>query len=157
MFSCPALAAGHLTNRQSNIRNKDFCAPPQSRSCYPPLILKGGGLEISGQRLISSNAKTKSKAYFLSVKLFSFLKIVRYFEEKKWIFVIFFDLFIFNFFFYRFIYFFVHLFIFNIIIFFRRVVCCIFFLDFFDFQNFWPMEFFETFWFFFNVFSFPNY
>ena len=43
-----------------------------SRSGYhpPPLILKRDGLKSAGRRLISSNGKTKRKAFFGNKKLF---------------------------------------------------------------------------------------
>ena len=38
-------------------------APAVSRSGYPPRILKQGGLESSGQRLITSTGKNKRIAF----------------------------------------------------------------------------------------------
>ena len=53
----------------SKIRHKDFRLSfvlcPLSRSGYPPWILKRGGLENSGRRLISSNGKTKIKPSYI--------------------------------------------------------------------------------------------
>ena len=49
------------------IRHKDYrpFVHPPSRLCYPPWILKRGGLESSGQRLISSVGKTKRIAFII--------------------------------------------------------------------------------------------
>ena len=41
-------------------------APPVPRTGDPPWILKQGGQEISGGKLISSNGKTKIKAFFIA-------------------------------------------------------------------------------------------
>ena len=44
-----------------------------SRSRYPPWILKRGGLESSGKRLITLNSNTKIRAFFSQqLKIFSF-------------------------------------------------------------------------------------
>ena len=54
----------------SNIRNKDLRPPlfvlrqAQGPAPLPPCILKWGGLESSGGRLISLNSKTKSRGMF---------------------------------------------------------------------------------------------
>ena len=57
-----------LSLLDSYIRHKDFRLPSVLclpwRSCYPPWILKRGGLESSGQRIISSMGKTKRTAFF---------------------------------------------------------------------------------------------
>ena len=55
-----------LTMSESNIRHKNLHAPPWRHCCPNPWILKRGGLEISGQRVISSNGKTKKKTIFSS-------------------------------------------------------------------------------------------
>ena len=70
-----------------------FCRPVRpSHSLYPPWILKLVGLEISGQRLISCNVKTKR----ISVCLFSafFLLVFQIFERKKLWFAIILQLFL---------------------------------------------------------------
>ena len=46
-----------ILDRRTSVRS--FVRP--SRSWYPPCILKGGGLESSGQRLISLNGQTKGR------------------------------------------------------------------------------------------------
>ena len=74
----------------SKIRKKGSCPATTttvvySRSGDPTRILKRGGLESSGQVLISSSRKTKSMAYFL-VKLLAykfFLRIFQNFWVKK--------------------------------------------------------------------------
>ena len=68
LFAKTHFTSQYLLNRWiSNIRHNDFRPPsfrPPSRSRYPPWILKRGGLESSGRRLISLTSKTKRIAYF---------------------------------------------------------------------------------------------
>ena len=60
--------------QESNIRHKDFRSSRLRpwRSDHPPWILKRGGLESSGQRLISSIGKTKIIAFFFGPFFFNF-------------------------------------------------------------------------------------
>ena len=55
---------------ESKIRKWESCSAPvdvcMSRSGYTPWIQKRGGLESSGQRLISSFGKTQKIAFFFS-------------------------------------------------------------------------------------------
>ena len=85
-------------SQESNIRYKESCpalaaaaaASPVSRSGDPTWILKQGGLESCGQRLISSIGKTKGIALFY---FFFFLRQKNIFQKKKketkWFFEIF--------------------------------------------------------------------
>ena len=74
----------------SYIRKKESCPAPAavSRSGYPPWILKRGGLESSGQKLISSFGKTKRIAF-----LYFFFGKKKYFQNFQifWKKVIFWD------------------------------------------------------------------
>ena len=53
-----------------------------SHLCYPPWILKLGGLESSGQRLISWNGKTKRIALFFSFLANIFLSSSIFFSSS---------------------------------------------------------------------------
>ena len=54
-----------------NIRHKDFRACVLLRNACATWILKRGGLDSSGQRLISLNRKTKRRAFFWRKNIFS--------------------------------------------------------------------------------------
>ena len=54
--------------RKEKYRPATTPAAPMSRSGYPPWILKRGGVESSGRRLISSIGKTKRIAFFFCKK-----------------------------------------------------------------------------------------
>ena len=68
---------------KSNTRLKDFPAPPfcLSRSDHTPWILKQGGRESSGQRIISSIGKTKKIALFSVFKK----KVLDFFEKNRFL------------------------------------------------------------------------
>ena len=75
--------------KQLEIRNSVLLLLSMSRSGFPPRILKRGGPESSGQRLISSFGKTKGNSIFFFRQKKIYLKFPDF--SKKVIFKIFWD------------------------------------------------------------------
>ena len=64
IFAKPLIQVQQFTAKSSYIRLKDFRLFVRHAQGTPPWILKRGGLESSGRRLISSNGKTKLIVFF---------------------------------------------------------------------------------------------